>query len=201
MMRTIKYATVAVGLAALCWALPVLAAPEGEGHGGSDTNIFAGDLGNVLWTLLVFGLVLYVLGKFAWGPLLETLQKREAFIRESLQSAKSDRDAAEARLHEYEERLSQARAEATAIVEEGRRDGEVLRQRIEEDARAEADKIIARSKREIGIARDTAVKELYEVSAKLATELAGKIVGRELRIEDHERMIRDSIADMERLQH
>ena len=201
MMRTIKYSTLAVALAALLWVPVALAAPAGgDDHGGGETNIFAGDVGNVLWTLVVFGLVLFVLGKFAWGPLLETLQKREDFIRESLQSAKSDRESAEARLREYEERLNEARAEATAIVEEGRRDGEVLRQRIEEDARAEADKIIARSKREIEIAQETAVKELYEVSAKLATELAGKIVGRELRVEDHERMIRDSITDMERLQ-
>jgi F-type H+-transporting ATPase subunit b len=205
MKRTIKYSTLVVALAALCLALPALAA-QPEDHGGSEdhggeASIFSGDLGNILWTLLVFGLVLFVLGKYAWGPLLETLQKREDFIRESLQSAKSDRDAAEARLRDYEERLHEARAEATAIVEEGRRDGEVLRQRIEEDARAEAEKIIARSKREIGIATETAVKELYEVSARLATELAGKIVGRELRMEDHERMIRESIADMERLEH
>ncbi len=202
MMRTVKYTTIALLLALLCWAPAVLAAPAGDDHdGGGGTNIFAGDLGNILWTLLVFGLVVFVLGKFAWGPLLETLQKREDFIRESLQSAKSDREAAEERLREYEERINQARAEATAIVEEGRRDGEVLRQRIEEDARAEADKIIDRSRREIDIARETAVKELYELSARLATDLAGKIVGRELRAEDHERMIRESIADMERLQH
>ena len=200
MMRTVKYATIALLLALFCWAPAVLAAPAGDDHGGGGTNIFAGDLGNILWTLLVFGLVVFVLGKFAWGPLLETLQKREDFIRESLQSAKSDRESAEARLREYEERLNQARAEATAIVEEGRRDGEVLRQRIEEDARAEADKIIERSRREIDIARETAVKELYELSARLATDLAGKIVGRELRAEDHERMIRESIADMERLE-
>ncbi|MEE8526351.1 MAG: F0F1 ATP synthase subunit B [Thermoanaerobaculia bacterium] len=200
MKKTTQILATALVLGSLCWALPLAAAPQVGDH-GEENNIFAGDVGNVLWTLLVFGLVVFVLGKFAWGPLLETFQKREDFIRESLESAKSDREAAEARLREYEERLHQARAEATSIVEEGRRDGEVLRQRIEEGARVEADKIIARSRREIGIARETAVKELYELGAKLATELAGKIVGRELRIEDHERMIRDSIADMERLEH
>lgn len=205
MKKTTQILVAVLVLGALCWALPLAAAPQaeehGDGHGGgAEPSIFAGDVGNVLWTLLVFGLVVFVLGKFAWGPLLETFQKREDFIRESLESAKSDRDAAEARLREYEERLNKARAEATSIVEEGRRDGEVLRQRIEEDARSEADKIIERSRREIGIARETAVKELHELGARLATELAGKIVGRELRVEDHERMIRDSIADMGRLE-
>lgn len=177
-------------------AAPVFAAPEGEGG----NNIFAGDIGNVFWTLLVFGLVLWVLGKFAWGPLLDTLKQREDFIRESLESAKADRDAAETRLQEYEERLNEARAEATAIVEEGRRDAEVLRHRIEEEARGETDKMIERARREITIARETAVKELYELSGRLATEIAGRIVGRELKPEEHERLIRDSIAEMEQVE-
>ena len=55
-----------------------------------------------------FLLVIFVLGKFAWGPLLSGLQQREEFIRRSLQEAKDDREAAEARLQEYEEKLSGA---------------------------------------------------------------------------------------------
>jgi F-type H+-transporting ATPase subunit b len=180
-------------------ALPAVAAPEGGDHGGGN-NIFAGDIGNVFWTLLIFGTVVFVLGKYAWGPLLDTLQKREDFIRQSLESAKADRDAAEARLKEYEERLTEARAEATAIVEEGRRDAEVLRQRIDEEARAEAEKTVARAKREVEIAKETAVKELYELSGRLATEVAGRIVGRELKVEDHQRLISDAVADMSRLE-
>ncbi len=73
--------------------------------------------------------MLFVLGKFAWGPILSGLQARENFIRESLETAKRDRDEAEARLREYEERLATARAEATAIVDEGRRDAEVVKRR------------------------------------------------------------------------
>lgn len=184
------------GILATCLliAVPALAAGGGEGHG--ESSIFAGDLGNVLWTLVIFGLVLVVLGKYAWGPMLEMLQKREDFIRESLESAKNDRVEAEARLAEYEERLTVARAEATAIVEEGRRDAEVLRQRIEEEARAEAGKVMERAKREIAIAHETAMKELYEVSGRLATDIAGRIVGRELSAGDHERLIRESIEEI-----
>lgn len=171
--------------------VPVLAA-----GGGGENSIFGGDLGNVLWTLVIFGLVLFVLGKFAWGPLLDMLQERETFIRESLETAKQDREDAEARLKEYEDRLTEARAEATSIVEEGRRDAEVLRQRIEEEARAEADKALDRAKREIEIAQETAVKELYELSGRLATDIAGRIVGRELDAKDHERLIKDAIAEI-----
>src|SRR4029077_7467824 len=131
--------------ALLMMALPALAA---EAEGG-EPSLFAGDLGNSIWTILIFVVVLVILGKFAWGPILKTLQSREAFIHEALASAKRDRDAADARLKEYEERLATARAEATAIVEEGRRDAEIVKRKIEEEARREGDKMIDRARREI----------------------------------------------------
>ena len=170
-------------------ALPVLAA---EGEGG-EPSLFAGDLGNSFWTILIFVIVLVVLGKFAWGPILSTLQARESFIHEALAKAKADRDAAEARLKEYEDRLASARAEATAIVEEGRRDAEAVKRKVEAEAKAEADKTIERAKREIQIATDTATKNLYELSAKLATDMAARVIGRELSPQDHERLIAEAI--------
>ncbi|HWM93620.1 MAG TPA: F0F1 ATP synthase subunit B [Thermoanaerobaculia bacterium] len=183
--------TILISLALL--AAPVLAAPAEHGEGGGENNIFAGDVGNMIWTLVIFLLVVLVLGKFAWGPILNTLQARESFIHDALAAAKRDRDAAEARLREYEERLAQSRAEATAIVDEGRRDAVVVKQRIEEDARREADKMIERAKREIQIATETATKELYLLSARLATDMAGKMIGRELTTQDHERLIAESL--------
>ena len=189
---TQKALTILISLALL--AVPVFAAPAehgAEAEGGY--NIFAGDVGNMIWTLVIFLLVVFVLGKFAWGPILNTLQARESFIHEALSTAKRDRDAAEARLKEYEERLAQARSEATAIVDEGRRDAAVVKQRIEDEARVESDKMIERAKREIQIATETATKELYLLSARLATDMAGKVVGRELNPQDHERLIAESL--------
>ncbi|HEX3131713.1 MAG TPA: F0F1 ATP synthase subunit B [Thermoanaerobaculia bacterium] len=173
------------------FAAPALA-QEAE-HGGEASSPFAGDIGNALWTLVIFGIVVIVLGKFAWGPILNALQARETFIREALETAKRDRDEAELRLKEYEDRLAQARAEATAIVDEGRRDALVTKQRIEEEAQREADKRLERAKREIQIATETATKELYQLSTRLATEMAGKVIGRELNPQDHERLIAESL--------
>ncbi len=184
-------------VALLCMAS--LASPALAAGDGGENNIFAGDFGNVLWTLVIFFLVLAVLGKYAWGPMLDSLKAREDFIRESLVTAKEDRDRAEARLKEYDDKLTEARAEATAIVEEGRRDAEVLRQRVEEEARAEAEKMIERAKREISIAKETAVKDLFTLSGTLATDIATRIVGRELKPEDHERLIEESIGELEQL--
>ena len=165
-------------------------------EGGGEVNLFAGDLGNAIWTLVIFILVIVVLGKFAWGPLLSALQQREQFIRSSLQEAKDDREAAEARLQEYELRLQEAAAEATQIVEQGRQDADKAKVRIEETARTEADKLVDRAKREIDLARQAAIKDLYATSAGLATDIAGKVLKRELSPRDHERLIQESIEEL-----
>lgn len=177
-----------VALAAASFALPALGSEGGEPGG-----VFAGDIGNALWTLVIFGGVVFVLGKFAWKPILSGLQAREAFIRTSLEEARRDRAEAETRLKQFEERLNSARSEATAIVEEARRDADAVKRRIEEEANAEAGRIVERAKREIGIAKETAVKELYSFSAKLTTDVASRILAREITAQDHERLIRESI--------
>lgn len=87
-------------------ALPAFA----EEHGGSAGGPFEGNFGVALWTLIIFGIVVFVLGKFAWGPILGGLQAREKYIRESIEAAKRDREAAEARLKEYSDKLVGARA-------------------------------------------------------------------------------------------
>jgi F-type H+-transporting ATPase subunit b len=182
-------------LAAL--VLGATVAPAWAAEGADQPSLFTGDLGNVIWSLATFLVVLFVLGKFAWKPILSALQKREDFIRESLASAKRDREESERKLKEYTDKVIAARAEATAIVGEGRRDAEALKRQIEEDAKGEAKAILDRARREIQIATDTAVKELYSLSAKLATDVAAKIIRKELNPREHERLIEESIEELE----
>ena len=194
-MRAMFTRYMAAGLA-FALAVPAFAAEHAEG--AEANNPFAGDIGNALWTLVVFATVVLVLGKFAWGPILAALQKREEFIRQSLETARRERVEAEARLKEYVDKLNAARAEATAIVDEGRRDAEATKRRIEEEARAEAQRIIARGKREIEIAAETAVEEIYRLAARLSTEAASRILEREIKPADHERLIAQSIEELSR---
>jgi F-type H+-transporting ATPase subunit b len=194
---TLRFARIAVVLAAALLAAPAaFAAAAPAENPEAANNVFAGDIGNALWTVVIFVLVLVVLGKFAWGPLLAGLQAREAYIRESLQTARRDREESEARLREYEEKLAAARTEATAIIEEGRRDAEVVKRKIEEQAKQESNMMIERARHEIEAATAEATRQLYTLSAHLATELAARIIGRELDPKDHERLIAESIADI-----
>jgi F-type H+-transporting ATPase subunit b len=185
-------ATIAVAFA----ALPALAREHGEEAAATGLSPFAGNVGNAVWTLVIFVLVVVVLGKFAWKPILKALQDRESFIHDALAAAKRDREQAEARLKEYTDRLVGARTEATAIVDEARRDAEVVKRKILEEAHDEQRKELDRAKREIALAKETAVKELYTLSAKLTTEVASRVLRREVNAADHERLIKDAIAEL-----
>ncbi|MCH8807606.1 MAG: F0F1 ATP synthase subunit B [Planctomycetes bacterium] len=187
-LRALKRLAVLATLAGYC--APALAASEGE------PNIFAGGIGNAIVTLIIFGSVVLILKKFAWGPTLDVLQKREAAIRDSLETARQEREAAEKLLVQYQAQIDKAREEATAVIEKGKRDAEVVRRRMQEDARKETDEMLARARREITLAKDTAVKELYDQTAALAVQVAGGIVKRTLSAEDHKDLVAESLERM-----
>jgi F-type H+-transporting ATPase subunit b len=175
--------------------LPAVAGASGEAAEHAP-NLFAGDLGNAIWTLVIFGVLVLVLGKFAWGPILRTLQKREQFIRDSLEQARQDREEAAATLEEYTEKLQRCGEEAKALLSQGRREAEAARKQMLVEARQEANGVIDRAREEINLARDQAVKDLYDQAASLATKAAGMIVKRELRPEDHWDLIQESLGQL-----
>ena len=98
--------------AAVFLALAAASLHAAEEAPAAGLSPFAGNIGNAIWTLLIFVVVVVVLGKFAWGPVLALLQQREQFIHKSLSDAKHDREQAEASLKEYMAKLQSAQAEA-----------------------------------------------------------------------------------------
>jgi F-type H+-transporting ATPase subunit b len=170
---------------------------EGGGHGtAASTNPFSGDWGNVIFTLLVFLLLLGFLTKAAWKPLLNWQQERERVIRDTLDRARKEREEAERVLAEYKRQIDRAREEATAIVEEGRRDAETTRRRMQDEAKKESDEMVARARREIQLATDTALKDLYDRTADLAVNVAGNIIRKSLSAEDHRGLVQESLERM-----
>ena len=172
--------------------LPLHAAEE-----GSALSPFAGNLGNAIWTLVIFAIVVIVLGKFAWGPVLGLLQQREEFIQRSLSEAKRDRDEAEARLKDYAARLQSAQAEAAAIIEQARRDADRLREDLRQRARAEADTLIANAQRQIQLETTRAVQQLRHEAVDLSVEIASKLLQRNISKEDNERLIDEALRHID----
>jgi len=177
----------------LCaWGPPALAA----GEHGDDTNIFNADIGNFVFTLIIFGLVVLVLGKTLWKPLLNVLNEREKTIREALESAKREREQAAKLLADYQARLDQARVEAGALVEEGRRDAAATRQRILEQVHKDTAQLTERARKDIQLASDAAIKDLYDRTAELATDVAGRVLRKQLSPADHTRLVAESITEI-----
>lgn len=175
-----------LGLAPLALASEDTAAP----------SLFTGNVGNAIMTLIIFGIVVYVLGTKAWPVLMKALDERERSIRGTLESAKIEREKAAKLLKDYQAQLDRARSEATAIVDEGRRDAEEVRRRIQDQARKETDEMIARGRREIQLATDAAVKELHDQTVELSIQVARGIIGKELQTDDHRRLVTESLERM-----
>lgn len=172
-------------------AAPLLAAEE------APLSPFAGNVGDAIWTVAIFLLVVVVLGKFAWGPLLSLLKQREDFIHKALSDAKRDRDEAEARLREHAARLQSAQAEAIAIIEEARRDSERLRQELRDRARTEADRMIKNAERQIEAQTTRAVQQLRQEAVDLSVTIASKILQRTISKEDNEKLIAEALRQIE----
>jgi F-type H+-transporting ATPase subunit b len=113
-----------------------------------------------------------------------------------LETAKKEREESAELLKKYTEQVNRAREEATAITQEGRRDAEEVRRRISAEARAEADAMIKRAKREIEIAHQDAIKEIYNAVADLSTQIAARILTREIDTEEHRDLVATALEEV-----
>ena len=158
---------------------------------------FAGNVGNAVWTLVIFIIVVILLGKFAWGPVLGLLQQREEFIHRSLSDAKRDRDEAEGRLKEYAAKLQSAQREAIGIIEEARRDAERLRDELRERAKSEADTLIKNAERQVQLETSRALQQIRKEAVDLSVAIASKLLQRNISPADNERLINDAMKQIE----
>jgi F-type H+-transporting ATPase subunit b len=162
------------------------------GH-GEETNPLATDPDLAIYTAIVFVILLLILGKFAWRPIAEGLDRREQTIAEQIEAANRTHQEAKNLLAEYEKRLAGAQDEVRAMLDEARRDAAHTSQELLAKANSEAEAIKNRALRDIEIAKGSALKELAESSGRLAIELAGRIVASELNPERHQRLIQEAL--------
>jgi F-type H+-transporting ATPase subunit b len=176
-------------------ALPMhVAAQE---HEAVALSPFAGNLGNAIWTLAIFVIVIIVLGKFAWGPILGLLQQREEFIHRSLADAKRDRDEAEARLKDYAAKLQSAQVEAMSIIDQARRDAERVREELHQRAKTEADALVANAQRQIQLETTRALQQIRHEAVDLSVAIASKLLQRNITKEDNDKLIDEALRQID----
>lgn len=189
----------------LCLATVTTAADESGSH---TTTASAGNHGDeaepnlnplafdpdlALFTGLVFLLLLLILWKFAWGPILTGLAAREDGIAANIDQAQQDAEAAAAKLQEYEEQLTAATEEARTIIAKAQVDAQTAADAIVAEATEAARRQRDRAVADIETAKNVALGEVAEKSVDIALGLAGNIVRRQLTAEEHSELIRETL--------
>jgi F-type H+-transporting ATPase subunit b len=181
-----------LGVGAVWFGLPA-AALAAEGGGGS--------LIEINWTLGVqlisFLILLAVLSKLLYRPLMEALEGRSAAIQQQLAEAQAAGERAQKELASMEERIRAAHADAQALRERALREAGELRERLTAEARQEASRLIEAGQAQIAQEVRRARAELRGEVGALATQIAERLVRKSLTDEDHQRLVREALARIE----
>ncbi len=154
--------------------------------------------GLLIWTIVTFLLVLYILTKVAWKPLLAGLEGREKRIREEVERADNARREAEELLARHKENLANAEREARRIIDEGRQTAEKVKEDIIREAREDAQRLVLQAQDDIRREKNTALNELRVEIADLAVKAAEKVINASLDDEKHRRLVNDFIDQLPR---
>ncbi|MCB1172238.1 MAG: F0F1 ATP synthase subunit B [Leptospiraceae bacterium] len=155
--------------------------------------------GLVIWTFIVFGIVLFLLSRFAWKPIASALDERANQIHADIQKASDLKDDAERKLAEYMQKLDSLKEEGHAIINEAQEDARKLKDQMLAEARTEADAIKGRALREVGLARDEALRSIHDTVAEVATAVAARILDKNLKASDHADLVQDTLKNINSL--
>ena len=156
------------------------------------------DPGLFIWTILTFLVLLVLLSRFAWKPLLAALKERQDRITQSLDEAKRAQDESERLRRESAEIIRQAHVEAGSIVASVRADAERLREETKQKARTEAAAILAAAERQIQAETVRARDEVRRDAVDLSVAIASKLIRRNISAEDNRALIDEMIATFPR---
>ena len=171
-----------------------VSASEGAGSGG----LLTVDGGLMFWTLVVFGLLLFILKKSAWPVILGAVEERERSLQATLDEAARLNAEAKASIAEQQKLLLEARTQASTILAETKAAAERERASATEKARAEADELISRARNEIQAEKERATAELRREAVDLALAAAGKLIGQRLEAAQDKKIVTDFLASLEK---
>ena len=149
-----------------------------------------------LFSVITFGVFLAALRFGAWGPLQAGLNERERGVKQNIADAEAARLKSEALLKDHEVKLAKVQEEVRDILAEARRDAEHTKQEIIAVAQKEADATKHRAIAEIERSRDQAISELFDYVSNNVVDATEKVIGRHLTGEDHDRLVKEALAEL-----
>ncbi len=172
-----------------------LIAAAAEDEGGS--FLVSPDIGLMIWTLVVFGLSMFLLGKLAFPRIAEALDRRQHAIEESIDTAERIRKEADEILAEYRERLAEARGQADEIVARARKTGEAAEAELVSDGRAKREELMEQTRRDIEAETRRAILEIRAEVADLTVLATEKVTRKTLTDSDHKRLVEEALAELD----
>jgi F-type H+-transporting ATPase subunit b len=160
-------------------------------------EIFEIQPGLFLWSVVIFVLLVVLLYKFAFGPLMELQRKRQEEIHEAIREAERLREDAHALLADYKEQLSTARQEAEEILEKARKVGESTRTEILTEAKLQSERNLEKAREQIQRETRHALQQIKQEVADLTIAATEKVTRKSLSEADHLRLVRDAIAEID----
>lgn len=154
------------------------------------------DTGLMVWTLVIFVLLMFVLSRYAFGPITAAVEAREKALEDAIEGAKRDRDAAAKLLQEHQAAIDAARGEAQKIIAEGRAVGEKLRTDMIEQTRKEQQDMLERARREIDNEKDKAIMQLRREAVDLALAGASKVVEQNLESQKNRQLVESYLSSI-----
>jgi F-type H+-transporting ATPase subunit b len=180
-------------IANLIFALVALVASETESGGAGLLKVNGG---LAFWTIITFVLLLLILKRFAWKPILKALKLREDAIKESLEQAEKAKDEAKQILAENQNNLAKAEEESRKIVEQSRLFAENLKEQMIKQSKEQSQKLIEEAALEIHRKKNQAFDELKNQIAEIAVQAAEKILKENLDVEKNKKLVDKYIGDI-----
>ncbi len=163
---------------------------------GEKTNLLMPAGGLMFWTLVIFVLLMFVLTKFAYRPLLEAVEAREAALEAAIAGAKADRDAASKLLAEQQASLDAARADAQRFIADGRATAEKLKASMLEETKTQQQAMLDRARRELENEKVRAIAELRREAVDLALAGASKVIAKNLDDAGNRKLVEEFLASI-----
>ena len=170
---------------------------EAHGGAGAPNPLVQLDPGLFIWTILTFLVLLFVLAKFAWKPLLAALEARENTIRSSLEDAENAKTELERLNAESEEIIAKARSEAHSIHVEARAAAEKIKTDLMSEAEEDAGKIRDEAEKQIRVEKEKAINEIRQEVVDLSLAVAEKVIKKNLSKEDNKDLIENSLKNLQ----
>jgi F-type H+-transporting ATPase subunit b len=152
-------------------------------------------IGLVFWTTIVFVLLIILLTKFAWKPILATIKERENSIEQALNAAENAKKEMQKLQADNEKFMREARAERDAIVKDAKETENKMIEDAKNNAKVEAEKVLAAAHHAIELEKSAAISELKLHVASLSIEIAEKIVRTELASDDKQKALATKLAE------